>query len=62
MKFEFKAVVTFLESSAFLTTIIWLSSDMGFRRKLKKTPEREIERAEKIKREYYEEKKLNNPK
>lgn len=42
MKFEFKAVVTFLESSAFLTTIIWLSSDMGFRRKLKKTPEREI--------------------
>ena len=34
----------------------------GFQKKTQKTPDREIERAEKTKREYYEEKKLNNPK
>ena len=34
----------------------------GIQKKTQKTPAREIERAEKIKREYYEEKKLNNPK
>jgi phage-related protein len=34
----------------------------GFRKKTQKTPEREIERGEKIKREYYEEKKLNKSK
>jgi phage-related protein len=34
----------------------------GFQKKTQKTPDREIERGEKIKREYYEEKKLNNPK
>ena len=34
----------------------------GFQKKTQKTPGRELERAEKIKREYYEEKKLNNPK
>jgi len=33
----------------------------GFQKKTQKTPDREIERAEKIKREYYEEKKLNKP-
>ena len=33
----------------------------GFQKKTQKTPDREIERAEKIRREYYEEKKLNNP-
>jgi phage-related protein len=33
----------------------------GFQKKTQKTPYREIERAEKIKREYYEEKKLNHP-
>ncbi|MBS1488336.1 MAG: type II toxin-antitoxin system RelE/ParE family toxin [Bacteroidetes bacterium] len=33
----------------------------GFQKKTQKTPDREIERAEKIKREYYEEKKRNNP-
>jgi phage-related protein len=32
----------------------------GFQKKTQKTPDREIERAEKIKHEYYEEKKLNN--
>ena len=31
----------------------------GFQKKTQKTPEREIERGEKIKREYYEEKKFN---
>ena len=34
----------------------------GFQKKTQKTPDREIERGEKIKREYYEEKKLNKPK
>jgi phage-related protein len=34
----------------------------GFQKKTQRTPEREIERGEKIKREYYEEKKLNKPK
>lgn len=34
----------------------------GFKKKTQKTPDRELERAEKIKREYYEEKKRNNPK
>ena len=34
----------------------------GFQKKSQKTPEREIERAEKIKQEYYEEKKLNKAK
>lgn len=33
----------------------------GFQKKTQKTPDRELERAEKIKREYYEEKKLNKP-
>ena len=31
----------------------------GFKKKTQKTPQREIERGEKIKMEYYEEKKLN---
>lgn len=31
----------------------------GFQKKSQKTPEKEIKRAEKIKNEYYEEKKLN---
>lgn len=31
----------------------------GFQKKTQKTPKGEIEKAEKIKREYYEEKKLN---
>ncbi len=31
----------------------------GFQKKTQKTPDKEIERAEKLKREYYEEKKLN---
>jgi phage-related protein len=34
----------------------------GFQKKKQKTPEREIERGEKIKQEYYEEKKLNKSK
>lgn len=34
----------------------------GFQKKTQKTPDRELERAEKIKQEYYEEKKRNNPK
>ncbi len=34
----------------------------GFQKKTQKTPEREIERGEKIKRDYYEEKKLDKPK
>jgi phage-related protein len=34
----------------------------GFQKKTQKTPEREIEKGEKIKREYYEEKKLNKSK
>ena len=34
----------------------------GFQKKTQKTPKREIERGEKIKREYYEEKKLNKSK
>ncbi len=34
----------------------------GFQKKTKKTPEREIDRGLKIKREYYEEKKLNKSK
>jgi phage-related protein len=34
----------------------------GFQKKTQKTPEREIERGEKIKREYYEEKKRNKSK
>jgi phage-related protein len=34
----------------------------GFQKKTQKTPEKEIDRAEKIKREYYEEKKLNKSK
>ena len=34
----------------------------GFQKKTQKTPEKEIERGEKIKREYYEEKKLNKSK
>jgi phage-related protein len=34
----------------------------GFQKKTQKTPEREIERAKKIKREYYEEKKLDKSK
>lgn len=33
----------------------------GFQKKTQKTPERELERAEKIRRAYYEEKKLNKP-
>lgn len=33
----------------------------GFQMKTQRTPEREIERGQKIKREYYEEKKLNKP-
>ena len=33
----------------------------GFQKKTQKTPTSEIERAEKIKKEYYEEKKLNKP-
>lgn len=33
----------------------------GFQKKTQKTPTGEIERAEKIKKEYYEEKKLNKP-
>jgi len=48
MKFEFKAVVTFLESSAFLTTIIWLSSDMGFKRKLKKHQKKKLRERRKL--------------
>lgn len=34
----------------------------GFQKKTQKTPEREIERGERIKREYYEEKNLNKSK
>lgn len=34
----------------------------GFQKKTQKPPEKELERAERIKREYYEEKKLNKPK
>jgi len=34
----------------------------GFQKKTQKTPGREIERGEKIKREYYEEKKFNKSK
>ena len=34
----------------------------GFQKKTQKTPQKEIDRAEKIKREYYEEKKLNKSK
>jgi len=34
----------------------------GFQKKTQKTPDREIERAEKIKREYYEEKKIDKSK
>ena len=34
----------------------------GFQTKTQKTPDRELERAEKIKREYYEEKKINKSK
>lgn len=34
----------------------------GFQKKSQKTPDRELAKAEKIKREYYEEKKHNNPK
>ena len=34
----------------------------GFQKKTQKTPGSEMERAERIKREYYEEKKRNNPK
>ena len=34
----------------------------GFQKKTQKTPDKEIERGEKIKREYYEEKKLNKSK
>ena len=34
----------------------------GFQKKTQKTPEKELERAEKIKHEYYEEKKLNKSK
>ncbi len=33
----------------------------GFQKKTQKTPTKEIERAEKIKKEYYEEKKPNKP-
>ncbi|MFD1001742.1 type II toxin-antitoxin system RelE/ParE family toxin [Ohtaekwangia kribbensis] len=33
----------------------------GFQKKTQKTPDKEIERAEKIKRDYYEEKKFNTP-
>jgi len=33
----------------------------GFQKKTQKTPTSEIERAEKIKQEYYEEKRLNKP-
>ena len=33
----------------------------GFQKKTQKTPTREIERAGKIKKEYYEEKKSNKP-
>lgn len=33
----------------------------GFQKKTQKAPDREIERAKKIKRDYYEEKKCNNP-
>jgi phage-related protein len=33
----------------------------GFQKKTQKTPTAEIERAEKIKKEYYEEKKLDKP-
>ncbi|MBW0176693.1 type II toxin-antitoxin system RelE/ParE family toxin [Sediminibacterium sp.] len=33
----------------------------GFQKKTQKTPYKEIERAEQIKREYYEEKKSNKP-
>lgn len=33
----------------------------GFQKKTQKTPQGEIERAEKIKKEYYEEKKSNKP-
>jgi phage-related protein len=33
----------------------------GFQKKTQKTPLKEIQRAEKIKKEYYEEKKLNKP-
>ena len=33
----------------------------GFQKKAQKTPAKEIERAEKIKKEYYEEKKSNKP-
>ena len=34
----------------------------GFQKKTQKTPDRELGRAEKIKREYYEEKKINKSK
>ena len=34
----------------------------GFQKKTQKTPDKEIERAKKVKREYYEEKKLNKSK
>jgi phage-related protein len=34
----------------------------GFQKKTQKTPEKEIDRGERIKREYYEEKKLNESK
>ena len=33
----------------------------GFQKKTQKTPSKEIERAEQIKKEYYEEKKSNKP-
>ena len=33
----------------------------GFRKKTQKTPQQELDRAEKIKKQYYEEKKFNQP-
>jgi phage-related protein len=33
----------------------------GFQKKTQKTPQQEIDKAEKIKKDYYEEKKSNKP-
>jgi phage-related protein len=62
MRFGFKAAATFFRIFCFFDDNRIVVVGHGFQKKTQKTPAGEIERAEKIKREYYEEKEHNKPK
>ena len=61
MKSGFRLAVTYFVFSVFFDNNSLVVIDHGFQKKTQKTPASEIERIEKIKKEYYEEKKSNKP-